>query len=767
MLDKDYTLSTDAPNAIYVNGKESLTPFVKFMDGVIQDGLEGDIVRIPFTSENANKLREFLKGVPVEIKPKDKAVLGFLARNPGSEDDPEILWNVEMIDLTEIKAPGRFRKVKTGFDLIHYMPLRYLDKTNPQNIDELVPGEWSVVVGTVFKQPEWNPKHNYLKIMISDINGGRISATFFRQQWLRYQFKEGDEVILYGNYSPFVNRSGGKFPALANAKIDKIGTIRGDLDMIPIYPQKEKEKSWVLQKGQKDLLDRIVWIEDPVPPVLQKQFNLISRNDAYRLIHFPKKPEDVEAAKNRIAFDEFVRLQVFLEDRRDDFIERSSGSKKATSMGDRFIKSLPFTLTEAQVSAVEDIRTDMAADSPMYRLLQGDVGTGKTEIFSIAALTAIEEGYQVAILAPTDILATQLAERMNQSFKKAELDVNVDLFTGRVLGKKRTALLENLADGTTQLLVGTHAVIGEKVVFDKLGFVAVDEQHKFSTKQRTLLLDSKRSNQDEIPDFLMMTATPIPRTQSQIIYGDMDMTVVENQIGERKHILTEWHETPEFAWGKIREEVEAGHQAYVIAALVEESDSEMFENIEAAETTYLELGNKVFPDLRVGLLHGKLPPKEKQAIIDSFYAGTIDVLVSTSVVEVGVNVPNATVMTILNANRFGLSSLHQIRGRVGRSSLSSYCYLIGKATTLEAEERLGVMTETNNGFEIAERDFEIRGEGSLFGKVQSGDNDMFLANLKEHKHMLEPTKRVAKQAKKSKGLRREVDLLYKDRNIEA
>jgi ATP-dependent DNA helicase RecG len=645
------------------------------------------------------------------------------------------------------------------------MPLRYLDKTNPQNIDSLEEGAWSVVAGTVFKNPEYNSRSNYVKIIVTDVRGARISATFFRQKWLQYQFKEGDEVILYGNYSVYTNGRGQKFPSLVNPKIDKIGTVRGDLDMIPIYPQKKSDKSWMLQKAQQELLERIVWIEDPVPTVLQKKFGLVSRNEAYKRVHFPTNPEDVEKARNRIAFDEFVRLQVFLEDRREKFTHQKGTAKTATAWGDQYINSLPFSFTDAQNNAVTDIRNDLSSERPMYRLLQGDVGTGKSELSAVAILTALEEGYQAVVLAPTDILAAQLAERMDKTFKAAGFeDIHIDLFNGKVLGKKRKELFGRLADGTTQLLIGTHAVIGKDVHFKNLGLVVVDEQHKFSTGQRTALLRSSQDS-DAIPDFLMMTATPIPRTQSQILYGDMDMTIVENQIKSRKEIVTEWHQTPDYSWAKIREEVEAGHQAYVIAALVEESDS--LENVEAAETTYQNLAMNVFPDLRVGLMHGKLDKKEKDAVIEAFYRNEIDILVSTSVVEVGVNVPNATVMTILNANRFGLSSLHQIRGRVGRGSLQSYCYLVGEATTFEAEERLKVMTETNNGFVIAEKDFEIRGEGSLFGKLQSGENDMFLANLKEHKELLGPTKRVAKQARKSRGLRKEVDLIYAGRTIEA
>lgn len=765
MTNHEYTLSTDAPNNIYVGGIGTLDPFVSHMNATLEDGLDGQVAVIPFTTANAQRLREFLKGRLVEIHPREKAILKYLADNPDAETNPDLNWATELVDLLGHKAPGRFAKIKTGWDLIHYVPIRYMDRTKPQHVDELEEGAWSVIVGNIAEKPSYNVAHDFVKIVVRDIRGKRISATFFRQKWLQWTFMEGDEVMLYGNYSIYTNKRGGRYPSIVNAKIDKLSSSRGGLDMIPIYPQKQADKSWMLQNAQFEMVNNIVYIEDPVPlPVLQ-QFKLLSRDEAYRKIHFPSSQDDIDKARERIAFDEYVRLQVFLEDRREQFQHQASAAKTATGWSDQFINSLPFEFTQAQKDAVVDIRKDLATTKPMYRLLQGDVGTGKSELATVAALTALEEGWQVVLLAPTDILANQLAERLTTTFGNAGLDnINLELFTGKVLGKKRVSLLERVRSGETNILVGTHAVIGKAVHFNKLGLVIIDEQHKFSTAQRTALLNSKQDS-DTVPDFLMMTATPIPRTQALILFGDMDMTIVENQIPSRKEIITEWNATQDLGLAKIREEVEKGNQAYVIAALVEESDA--VENVEAAETTYQDLATRVYPDLRVGLLHGKLPKVEKEAVIQNYYEGKIDILVSTSVVEVGVNNPASTVIMILNANRFGLSSLHQIRGRVGRGALQSYCYLVGEATTFEAEERLTIMTLSNNGFVLAEKDFEIRGEGSIFGKLQSGENEMFLATLREHKDMLEPTRRVAKQAKKSVGLRKEVTLIYKDKKIEA
>jgi ATP-dependent DNA helicase RecG len=1042
-MSAEYKLSSDAPYSIIVEGEGPLEPFVVFMGAKIIETLAGDLAEVPFTHENALKLRQYLRGKEVDIPPREKAILSYLANNPDSETDTNVLWSAELTDLIPFPAPGRFKKLKNGWDLIHYMPIRYLDKTNPQAVTELVLGGWSVIAGVVAVAPEQNFAKDYVKIIVADIKGARISATFFRQKWLAWQYKEGDEVVLYGNYSEYVNSKGQRFPQLTSAKIDKLGTVRGDLDMIPIYPQKQGDKSWQLQQAQQELMDKIVWIEDPVPLAILQKHKFMSRDEAYREIHFPHSRESIERARARVAFDEFVRLQVFLEQRRDLIEINNSAEKKALSWANDFTESLPFDFTEGQLSAIAEIKADMASSTPMYRLLQGDVGSGKaqplyskvltpngfkrmgdmkvgdevltpdgkqsivegvfpqgvrpvyeftfkdgtkvradenhlwsvntiigkskkepnllmttkelleevylnnglpkwhvdapivkdygqpwnnyidpyttgcvtskadqaswikaispvlsnfdrssrlallqglldssgkalkgnsyeyvsgskqisedvaflvrslgglatircktsesgasyrvhgrltnklapfrieknrskylsssvslpiskaitsikyvkeeltqcikledpkglyitdgftithnTEISSVATLVAIESGYQVALLAPTDILATQLAKRFKDTFTKAGISddkMNIALINARVTGKKRKALLEDLEKGAIDILIGTHAIINPAVIFNNLGLVVIDEQHKFGSEQRSALRN--KGGTDFTPDFLMMSATPIPRTVSQVVYGDMDITLMKGAPTGRTPIKTEWHETPDLAWSKMREEVEKGHQAYVVASLVEES--EKMENIESAEETYQLLSNTVFPDLRIGLLHGRLSKDDKEAVINKFYSGEVQILVATTVVEVGINVPNATVMTILNANRFGIASLHQIRGRVGRGLLASYCYLVGEATVPEAEERLNALVTSNDGFWLAEKDLEIRGEGSLFGQLQSGVNDMFIGNLKEHRDMLDLTKKVAKQAKNSVMLRKEVELLYTGKEIKA
>lgn len=932
----EYKVSSDAPYSIIIEGTGALSPFVEFMNGTIIETFLGEtLCEIPFTSENAVKLRQFLKGRDYEIPARERALLARLADDPEAVNNKDLLWSLDLTELRHNKAPGRFNKIKTEWDLIHYMPLRYLDKTNPQSVNELEIGAWAVIAGTIATKPDQNLQKDFVKFVVADIKGNRISATFFRQKWMAWKFKEGDEVILYGNYSEYVNQKGARYPQITNPKMDKIGNNHSDLAMIPIYPQKSDDKSWQLKIAQEELIKRIVWIEDPVPERVLKKNGFISRTDAYIKIHFPESREDVESARRRIAFDEFVRLQMFLKNRKTDAQSVASGVKELDSWANQFVSSLPFSFTGAQDRVIKEILADLSTEVPMYRLLQGDVGSGKalprdakvltptgytvisalkkgdtvmtpnggittiqgvypqqglrpiykitfndgtqaqsdlehlwsvrealvdgeeiellpkrilttkqilafglktyggknwkwhieqpnfkvlqtilptmevpthesltkqivsiefvndanaiciklvdpsglfitndftvthnTEISSVAALVVAESGYQVALLAPTDILAGQLFERLTKTFRKAgltESQVSIELINGRVKGKARTALLERIKDGSVTIVVGTHAILQKDVIFKNLGLAVVDEQHKFGADQRNTL--RKVSESGMTPDMLTMSATPIPRTTSQVVYGDLDISIVDELPAERIPIKTEWHENPDYAWVKVREEVEKGYQAYVVASLVEDSDK--MENIESAQATYENLSMNVFPDLRIGLLHGRLSREEKQEVIDRFYANETQILVATTVVEVGVNVPNATVMTILNANRFGIASLHQIRGRVGRGAFESFCYLVGEATVPEAEERLNALVESNDGFWLAEKDLEIRGEGSLFGQLQSGANDLFIGNLKEHKDLLDIAKTVATQAASSKLLQKEVALLYAGKTIRA
>lgn len=757
----DYTLTASPEDGHILIQGDNLNAFDGTMEGSFTD--EGFVT--PFSQENALKLRTFLRGRKVKLGNKDKKYLQMLADGE-LEDVENKEWASSLVHLHEARRPGkRLGKIVTEWDLLHWLPLRYLDKTNPQNIDELVEDEWSVIVGEIATQPEWDEFRQYTKILIQDINGKRVSAVFFKQKWLSWMFKEGDPVVAYGTYSVYTNkRTGRKFPQIINCKIDKIDdNTNMNLPMVPVYPQKAGNKSWELQQEIKSLLDRILFIEDPVPPHILKKYNLMSRDEAYRKIHFPANREEAERARERIAFDDFIRLQVLFYKRRQDINETMGVAKTHTLFADHFVSSLPFELTGAQKRVTSELREDLAKPEPMYRLLQGEVGSGKSEIALFTSLIAVESGYQVAFLAPTDILAAQMAERIERDLKRSNINVSVSLVTSKMKVKEKRELLAQIAAGEVDISVGTHALIQKGVSFKNLGLVIVDEQHKFGTEQRSALREANKEG--GTPDMLTMSATPIPRTTSQVVYGDMDISIIDELPAERQPIDTIWSTYPDDAWDLIREQVDEGRQAYVVASLVE--DSEALADIESATETYHMLSNVEFRDLKVGLLHGKMDAEAKKQVIEAFYRNDVQVLVATTVVEVGVNVPNASVMVVLNANRFGIASLHQIRGRVGRGKHKSYCYLIGEATTPEATQRLTALTASGDGFWLAEKDLEIRGEGTLFDTKQSGDSGLMVGNLRHYKNILGMAKECAAVASSSQALNDEITILYEGKKIGA
>lgn len=730
--------------------------------------IDADIAVIPFNQNAAQVLFDFLKkGNKAEMSLRTKAFLRVLKDNAhaGKRDWQ---WDYDLHNMRDIVVDPKGRKLKTAWDLIHYMPLRYIDKSSPQNITDLNLDTWSVVVGQITTL-KYIAKADAVIVEIRDITGASVSSWFFRQRWLMNTYHEGDTVVLSGTYSSYTDkRTGATEPRLTNATIDAVGKYDSGHKVVPVYSEKVGKKKWVITKEIEKLLTNIGWIIDPVPEAIVKKYNLMTRNEAYRKIHFPESLEEAVRARERIAFDDFVRLQVFLHQKKSNEQETRQGNMMVDERWTKkFVDSLPFEFTGAQTRVISEIRDDMSGEKPMRRLLHGDVGSGKTEVSLTAALRAVRSGFQVALLAPTSILAVQLAERFERDIKKAGLEelVSVGLLHTGVKVAARRKLIEGAKNGDLHILVGTHSILSKDIEFHKLGLIVIDEQHRFGTKHRQALTDNFMSKSSVVPDVLMMSATPIPRTMSQTIYGDMDLSVIDEYPADRKPVATFWDEDDSYAWESIREEVTKGHQAYVIASLVDESESEKMENVENATQTQMFLQTSVFPDLNVGLVHGKMKPAEKSAVLDAFYANEIEVLVSTSVIEVGVNVPNATVMTILNANRFGIASLHQIRGRVGRGSAQGYCYLIGEASNPDAEERLNAMVASNDGFWLAEKDLEIRGEGSLLNDSQSGENDMIVANLREHKKLLEIASRVAKHAAKSPKMLDEVSFLFKDGEI--
>lgn len=703
--------------------------------------------------ENCLLLREFLPGKSFHIDNRSKALLRYVADEDLNDSD---FLTTYLTGFIGMKPNGKFGRIKTMWDLIHYLPHRYIDRSHPQTIDSFEVGEWAVIVGTIVNDVKYDYAKNYVKIVIQDVNRKRISSTFFRQKWLPAKFKKDDEVVLYGNYSEYVNKSGGRFPQISNAEIDKIGTTKGNMPVIPIYPQKDGDKSWRIQQAVKKVLTKTAWIEDPVPEAILKKYGLISRNEAYRKIHFPDSMADVVEAKRRIAFDDFVRLQVFLLGKKEKVKATPSAPKTGYGFVGKMVESLPYGLTSAQSKVMVQIKEDLESASPMVRLLQGDVGSGKTMVAFSAVLHTVGSGQQCVVVAPTDILTNQLYNNFLSMLDAAGLSsVNAAILTGKTTPKNRGLLFDRVEVGEVDVLFSTHAVLFETLNFTNLGLIVIDEQHKFGVEQRDKLITVNKEG--FMPDVLTMSATPIPRTSAQILYGDMDISVIDELPAGRKPIVTQWVVDKSEAWVAAKEQIELGRQVYVVAALVEESET--LESVEDAETVYAE-AVEFFAPYSVKLVHGRMKGKDKAEAMGGFVSGETDVLISTSVIEVGVDIPNASIMVILNANRFGIASLHQIRGRVGRGSEQSYCFLVGEATTLEAQERLTAMVESNDGFYLAEKDLEIRGEGKLFGLNQSGGNELFIANLREHKDILDVAKRVAKGASSSEMLMEEVEAVF-------
>ena len=509
-----------------------------------------------------------------------------------------------------------------------------------------------------------------------------------------------------------------------------------------------------------EALTRAGEMAEPVPQDVLDRFDFVDRSAAFHGIHAPDSMPEMSEARRRLVFDELLRLQLSLVLRKRA-IERTSVGIAHDVSGElvrRFHGGLAYDLTGAQKRVIEEITTDLARPVPMHRLLQGDVGSGKTVVAVSALLTAVQGGHQGALMAPTEVLAEQHALSIRPLLEGFELvddgttlfgarPLQVDLLTNRTTPTERKRLHARLSTGETNILIGTHALIQEAVEFRSLGVVVIDEQHKFGVEQRAALREKGAGG--AVPDVLVMTATPIPRTAAMTVYGDLDVSVLDEMPPNREPITTSWEKVEPgeltlselSVWATVRDEVAAGRQAYVVCPLIDESEKL---EVRSAEETYAELVDGELAGLRLGLIHGRVPAAEKEKAMSSFRAGDIDVLVATTVIEVGVDVPNATVMVILDADRFGIAQLHQLRGRVGRGAgLKSHCFLVGAGATADAEERLAAMVRTQDGFELAEVDLDIRGEGTIMGERQKGRNDLKLASLKRDREWVQHARDVA------------------------
>ncbi|MBV8159774.1 MAG: ATP-dependent DNA helicase RecG [Acidimicrobiia bacterium] len=661
------------------------------------------------------------------------------------------------IPVSELKGVGEKKAdalgameppIETVLDLLTHYPRRYLDRTQQATIRELKVGDEAMVLATV-KRVQSRRTRNRRPLVEIDVFDGTsyLKCTFFNQAWRARQLVAGREAIFFGRVEMYKGRR-----QMTNPVVDLVGNRTGKV--IPVYPQSDKAglTTWDLEPMVAEALSRAGEFADPLPETWRDRLDVVDRSWAFHQIHAPESMAAAQAARKRLVVDELVRLQVPLVMRKRAVERESKGIQHTVDGGlvRRFHEALPFPLTGAQQRAIAEIADDLAGPHPMHRLLQGDVGSGKTVVAVTTLLMAVQGGFQGALMAPTEVLAEQHELGVRELLRDLSVPdddpgtmfvdrpLHVALLTNRTTARERERLQAGLADGSVDILIGTHALIEEGVAFEALGAVVIDEQHRFGVEQRAAL----RGKGDD-PDVLVMTATPIPRTAAMTVYGDLDVTVLDELPPGRTPVKTRWArgelEQSE-AFRRVEEEVATGRQAYVVCPLIEESERVQ---AKSANEEFQRLRTDVWPLLNVGLLHGQMPAREKEKVMASFRGGELDVLVATTVIEVGVDVPNATVMLIEDAARFGIAQLHQLRGRVGRGAAESWCYLLGDAPTLDAEERLRALERTTDGFELAEVDLELRGEGTILGVRQKGRNDLKLASLRRDRELVDLARSVA------------------------
>ncbi|MDX1689523.1 MAG: ATP-dependent DNA helicase RecG [Acidimicrobiia bacterium] len=622
----------------------------------------------------------------------------------------------------------------TVTDLLLSPPRRYIDRSLVAPVAEAPTGREVTVLGTVDRSTLKRVRRGLTIVETVVTDGeGYLWATFFNQPFRERQLRPGTEVALSGTPERFRGRLQMKSPVVD--VLSREGH-RSTGRIVAVYPAGGGVPSWRLEQMVANALRRSRPIDEPLAEDLLDRLDLMGRDQAVGALHAPDSPEEQQAARRRLVFDELFRLEVALALRKRRQIEDAAGIAHEVGAGlvDAFVDGLDFEPTGAQRRAIEDVRSDMARPHPMHRLLQGDVGSGKTVVAMAALLVAVQGGFQGAVMAPTEVLAEQ--HFLNLEPLAATHGVRMALLTGS--SADREAALAGVAEGTVDVVVGTHALIQEGVRFHRLGVAVVDEQHRFGVHQRVRLREKAGDLQ---PDLLIMTATPIPRTLSMTLYGDLDVTTLDEMPPGRPEVRTVAVDPDDLdhVYDRIRLEVERGNLAYVVCPLVEESDKLQ---VASATAEHDRLG-EVFPDLAVGLLHGQMRPDEKRDVMARFRAGAVQVLVSTSVIEVGIDVPNSTVMVIEDADRFGLSQLHQLRGRLARGVGPNWCYLVADPQTEDGERRIAAMVESDDGFALARVDLEIRGQGTVFGDRQAGAADLRLADLVADEATLEVARREA------------------------
>jgi len=669
--------------------------------------------------------------------------------------------------------------IATVDDLLHYLPFRYEDRLNPRSVAELRAGEMATVIAEVRNSGLFRTRRMPIFQLTVGQGRTRLKCIWFNAAYLQDRFQAGQMVALYGKVEEDrdgqlqimqpqfeilgdINEEGGADEAERKAAASlEIGRI------VPIYESTGQGKltprwfrriiRWALENLNPNL-------PDPIPAAVRAHLSLASPREALWKVHWPDAGEsfaDLQSSRTaahiRMIFDELFFIELGLElKRREQKAETGIAFELNDGVRAAIKKILPFHPTAAQKRVLKEIATDMQTPSPMRRLLQGDVGSGKTIVAFQAAIIAIENGYQVALMAPTEILAQQHYFSARQILERA--GYRIVLLTGSLEQDRKRDVRRHIAQGNAQLVIGTHALIQDRVEFENLGLDVVDEQHRFGVMQRLKLMrrasgsggtgqspvtTQESRSADPEPDVLVMTATPIPRTLALTLYGDLDLSVLDELPPGRTPVVTRSlpDERASEAWDFVRKQISAGHQAYVVYPVIEENEER---ELKAAEQMHRQLREKIFPNLHVGLLHGRLDADEKEHVMREFQQGKIEILVATTVIEVGVDVANATIMVIEHADRFGLAQLHQLRGRIGRGAAKSYCVLMhGGKVSEEGERRLDAMVRSNDGFQIAELDLELRGPGEFFGTKQAGIPSFRVANIIRDRQLLEAAKREA------------------------
>jgi ATP-dependent DNA helicase RecG len=678
----------------------------------------------PRAKAPVSSFRSGIAPAPLETPPTPP---GRAARRNANLDSPAtVLRGVQDATARLLKRLG----IYTVRDALLFFPFRYDDFSAMKPIAELEPEVNQTIVATIWEVEARKTRTGrpLITAVLAD-DSGTIQVSWFNQEYLLKSLHQGDPIVISGKPSEFNGRLQFNSPEWEPYDSELLHTGR----IVPVYRSTEGLYRRTLRRIMHDAVDRFAeMLDDYLPENMKRAAQLVDLETAVRQIHFPDSKMDAARATKRLAFDEFLMIQLGMLQRKRAWQDSRQGTamQPAGDVLERFYASLPFQLTGAQNRVTGEILSDIASSVPMTRLLQGDVGSGKTVVAAAALVVAVSSGVQAVLMAPTEILAEQHFKSLTRMFDHLGEDgPRVRLLKGSTPPKEKKKIYEEIASGEVDVVVGTHAVIQEGVAFNRLGLIVVDEQHRFGVVQRDALRQ-KGLEAGLMPHTLVMTATPIPRSLALTIYGDLDVSVLDEMPPGRRTIKTRWVDgiRRQQAYDFIEKKVSEGRQAFIICPLVEES-----EKIEAKAATaeYERLRSEIFPDRRLALLHGRMKPKEKEEVMAAFNRGEADILVSTSVVEVGIDVPNATVMLVEGANRFGLSQLHQFRGRVGRGEHQSYCILLAEDAQGVAFDRMQIIQETNDGFQLAEEDLKIRGPGEFFGTRQSGMPDLRMAKLSD------------------------------------